>query len=400
MKQEDWTKQLRDKLADYEMPAPADLWADIEASLPQPTVVRRRRVVPLWGRVAAAAAIAALVLTGGYLLWPTATEQSVVAVADTPVPPQHRPVSVEQGATTVVAADSPMKSASLFAKAHPMAHQEDVDGVEVQKVQEDLRGEQKTTTPQDASAPPVPSTPDTSPDHVVSQLDEQIAAARRSVRSRISLGLYASNGFGDQSTANPVMMSQTMLSYYDYQQYMLPTSSRARTRETAYLANYEERQVHYQPISFGLTANIPISSNVSVVTGLVYTRLRSDFTNVMGGYPLEQQQTLHYIGVPLAIQYRLWQHGGLHVYATAGGQADFNVKAKFVSEGVSMDVDRDRLQWSLQTAVGLQYDLLQRVGLYVEPGLKYYPDNGSRLKNYLKDKPTNFNLQVGVRLNF
>ena len=400
MKQEDWTKQLRDKLADYEMPAPADLWADIEARLPQSTIARRRRVVPLWGRVAAAAAIAALVLTGGYLLWPTATELPVVAVVDTPVPPRHRPVSVEQVTTTVAAVEIPMKSASLPAKVHPMVHQEDVGVVDVQKVQDDLSGNQETAVPQDAPASRAPTTPVSSPDYVVSHLDEQIAAARRSVRSRFSLSLYASNGFGDQSTSNPVMMSQAMLSYYDYQQYMLSTSSRARTRETAYLANYEERQVHYQPISFGLTANIPISSGVSVVTGLVYTRLRSDFTNVMGGYPLEQQQTLHYIGVLLAIQYRLWQLGGLHVYATAGGQADFNVKAKIVSEGVPMDEDRDRLQWSLQAAVGLQYDLLQRVGLYMEPGLKYYPDNGSQLKNYLKHKPTNFNLQVGVRLNF
>ena len=40
MKQEDWTKQLRDKLADHEMPAPADLWADIEARLQQEGIMQ------------------------------------------------------------------------------------------------------------------------------------------------------------------------------------------------------------------------------------------------------------------------------------------------------------------------------------------------------------------------
>ena len=35
MKQEEWTKQLRDKLADHEESAPADLWAGIEARLQQ-----------------------------------------------------------------------------------------------------------------------------------------------------------------------------------------------------------------------------------------------------------------------------------------------------------------------------------------------------------------------------
>ena len=33
MKQEAWIKQLRDRLADHEEAAPADLWAGIEAKL-------------------------------------------------------------------------------------------------------------------------------------------------------------------------------------------------------------------------------------------------------------------------------------------------------------------------------------------------------------------------------
>ena len=30
---------------------------------------------------------------------------------------------------------------------------------------------------------------------------------------------------------------------------------------------------------------------------------------------------------------------------------------------------------------------------------KYYFDNGSRVQNFFKDKPTNFNLQLGLRWN-
>ena len=35
MKQDKWTKQLHDKLAEHEMAAPEGLWADIEAALAQ-----------------------------------------------------------------------------------------------------------------------------------------------------------------------------------------------------------------------------------------------------------------------------------------------------------------------------------------------------------------------------
>ena len=57
MKPEKWTQQLRDKLAEHETPAPADLWADIEAALPQQP--RRPRFVAL-RRWAVAASVATM----------------------------------------------------------------------------------------------------------------------------------------------------------------------------------------------------------------------------------------------------------------------------------------------------------------------------------------------------
>jgi hypothetical protein len=79
MKQEDWTKQLRDKLADHEVPAPADLWADIEARLQQEGIMqssekeapkRPARLIPLWGkRIAVAAAFIGVITCNGYLMW-------------------------------------------------------------------------------------------------------------------------------------------------------------------------------------------------------------------------------------------------------------------------------------------------------------------------------------------
>ena len=70
MKQDKWTQQLHDKLAEHEMAAPDDLWADIEAALEQvpvsPLHREKSRFVAL-RRWTAAAAVAALLLGGGYL---------------------------------------------------------------------------------------------------------------------------------------------------------------------------------------------------------------------------------------------------------------------------------------------------------------------------------------------
>ena len=71
MKQEKWTKDLQDQLADYEMPAPEGLWEEIESALPKPKA--RTRHLRRW---AAAAAIGALLIGGGTFLWMHDGEES------------------------------------------------------------------------------------------------------------------------------------------------------------------------------------------------------------------------------------------------------------------------------------------------------------------------------------
>ena len=163
--------------------------------------------------------------------------------------------------------------------------------------------------------------------------------------------------------------------------------------------DYKERQKHYQPVSFGLTTNIPVTSRLSFTTGLVYTRLHSDFTSIIGGFPLLKEQTLYYLGVPLSVQYQLWNYKRLSVYASAGGQADYNLKAHMEQQGVDYPAYRDRWQFSVHGAAGVEYDVIPQLGIYAEPGVKYYFNNGSNVSTFFKDKPTSFNLQLGLRLN-
>ena len=108
---------------------------------------------------------------------------------------------------------------------------------------------------------------------------------------------------------------------------------------------------------------------------------------------------LHYVGIPLSVNYRLWQYKGFTAYLSTGMQADWNVKAQLKAEGVEQEMSRDRLQWSVNGSLGLQYELMPQLSLYAEPGINYHFDNGSTVQNFYKDKPTNLKLQVGVRFN-
>jgi hypothetical protein len=114
---------------------------------------------------------------------------------------------------------------------------------------------------------------------------------------------------------------------------------------------------------------------------------------------LSDHQTLYYVGLPVAVDYLLWGNKTVSAYVQAGGQVDKNVKASLESEGTKLDMEKDRLQWSAGSALGVQLNVTPALGVYVEPGLRYYFDNGSNVENIFKDKKLNFQLQVGVRLD-
>ena len=418
-REDQWTQRLRDHLADIEAPVPDDLWEKIEARLPKgvasPTPKKEARIVPLWARWAAAA-----VIVGGLvILWnvksgmwnensllssksettkKTSAEKTPALMKSKKSEESESSESIEQG----------VKAPTLLAEEIPMESEKKVEETPLVPVSSEekpnepilpVSSEEKSNESiQPISSEKKPNDSEKSPENVIRELNQKIAAYKQRRSGSATINLYASNGFGNQSYRNGVLMSQELLSNYDY--YRNPDSHGTRVGNSpVYLANHEERQNFYQPISFGLSVNIPISSKFSVSTGVVYTRLSSDFTSIANSLVYERQQKLHYVGIPLTVQYNVWQWYGLNVYATAGGQADFNVKAYMTTEGTETKLEKDDWQWSVNAALGVQYNFIPQLGIYVEPGIKHYFNNGSHIQNYFKHRPTNFNLQIGLRLN-
>ena len=391
MKEEEWIKRLSDHLADFEAPVPDDLWDKIEARLPKDLVTKKPKAhtIPLWVRLTAAAALVGILVGTTALLWPKHEEIPTAPMASATKEVNKMPMESEKTnemepvSPIVVRVAKPVFAKPVFTKpvlAEPVLAE--ADKAETEKAETDkIEEKQKTESSQQM---------------LIRELDEKIADYKVQRNRRVAVSLYASNGFGNLSNRNGVLMSDEMLASYDYDSRLGISST--RSGDPVFLANYEERQKYYQPISFGLTANFPISSRLSLTSGVVYTRLRSDFTNIANYFTYQNQTTLHYIGIPLNMQYHVWQWQGLNVYATAGGQADFNVKALLEEDGMEYEMRKDRTQWSVGGALGVQYNIIPQLGLYVEPGIKYYFDNGSNIRNYFKYRPTNFNLQIGLRL--
>ena len=157
---------------------------------------------------------------------------------------------------------------------------------------------------------------------------------------------------------------------------------------------------HHAPVSVGMQLAFGIAPRLSMSTGVVYTRTSSDFYPYAPNNDYNVHQVLHYVGIPVGLNYELWSSGGFHAYVMAGAEAAYNVKNDTDEDGTrKQDAKRDKVQFSGKASLGAQYDISPSVGLYIEPGAKYYFDNGSDIENTFKDKKLNFNLQFGLRFN-
>lgn len=236
-----------------------------------------------------------------------------------------------------------------------------------------------------------------------SSMDEELGRKDKRHRGGLKLQLYGENGFiGKTSGGNsPVLMSSMPSSdpvFYDKntqiaslfdERYMvmIPTSDL-----------YEETK-HHQPISVGMQVGFHLLPKLKLSTGLVYTKVSSDFISGVSDTRTVSTQDLHYIGIPLNLSYSVWEYKGLHTYVTAGGEGAVNIKNHTETDGEVKESKRDKMQWSTNASVGIQYDFIPQLGVYVEPGMKYYFDNGSQIENIFKDKKLNFNIQFGLRFN-
>ena len=451
MSNQDWTSKLQDQLAGYQESVSHDLWAGIEQSLAQNNIEsgssnpqkidsessesadlhvgsetkKNARIVYFKRWSAAAAAVALLGIGGSYVyLHQEDVEKGNLQMASL--------------SSRAVSADSHIVSADLQSAASQAASSQgtpshvvsaDLQSAASQKKMGNVLEEESENEISLLAENPEPAEPvsedkatDSSTDHkALTRSTENHAPAYASQSyhfekneevSGWSMQLYAENLTPSLGGVN----SDASGNYRDYSHGTMaepmpgvipdPTAGGIYGEEyllASYKAIQRKQQVnakHHAPVSVGLQVAFGIAPRLSLSTGLVYTRTSSDFYPYAPGSSYNVHQVLHYVGIPVGLNYEFWQSGGFHAYVMAGAEADYNVKNDTEEEGVKKEnAKRDRVQFSGKASLGAQYDITPKVGLYIEPGAKYYFDNGSHVENTFKDKKLNFNLQFGLRFN-
>ena len=168
----------------------------------------------------------------------------------------------------------------------------------------------------------------------------------------------------------------------------------------------EERVRHDMPLTVSLSLNKTITGKWSLGTGLNYTRLHSTADIGYSAAYVRNEQTIHYLGIPFNASYKFYGNGRWRLYGVAGATLDIPVSntwsTKHVLNGQTIYTRGDKLslpvQWSVNAGLGVQYNLSQRIGIFAQPGINYYFDNGT--KTIRSAHPWSVSLPIGLRFTW
>lgn len=434
-----WKEDIHDRLGNFETDAPDGLWEAIHQRMAQtePAQAEKRQtpfvLQPALRRTACAAA-ACLALVAGYQYFADGGKETVngvkpagvngmIAVGGTVASDNSRYVASKPATASIVAtnlagvrvAKNGVTPAAVYAQTQ---NNESAQISTPQHLNPSTSQHPNTSTsqPHNPSTPQHLNTsstqhpnPSTSHNHNPSTSLLAYTPADNSrgrhegAAARWTLSTSATTGMGASSVTNSTAtyveaVGPDDVIWADNPQLGIGIFNQGKSVKTEYK--------HRLPVRVGLNVAYRLTDRLSVESGVSYTRLSSDMKDGTKDNYSSGSQKLDYIGVPLNVKYRAFGYRRLSVYASAGLLTEKCVSGKTTHEYVisgekkkheAEDVAAKPWQLSVNAALGAQFDVLRNVGVYVEPGVSYYFDDRSPLSTIYKEKPLNFNLNLGVR---
>ena len=418
-----WQKDIHDRLGSYEKDAPERLWEGISRELPKLNdgvmlthKPQRTAKFRMW-RVAGVAAAASVALVIGYSFLgnsakdniniPTNTTKHPNMLASNKKPLGNEPTGVSAEPATHsednLLAEQPTLAKASTEQPTLASASTETDVKEISSKEENSKEENKQTEAKPAKREDSYVLPQNPDNNLLAFNDMTERRGDEDAPSRWSVSTGAMGGLG---------ASGTTTAYGDH--LVLSSPGVADTKDSPMLdMNTINRDVeqkmeydHHLPIRIGLSVAYALTDRLSISSGLTYTRLSSDIKDASRESKYIGEQRLHYVGIPVNVSYKVASSRWISLYGTAGVLAEKCVSGT-TDEGYvenntmkytnTQDISSKPLQMSVNAGVGIQFDFIHNVGIYAEPGLSYYFDDGSALQTIYKEKPLNFNLNVGVR---
>lgn len=443
--QDKWIEKFRNRMNNYSESVPGHIWEQLDAELERP------KGVPFYTRWRMVAAVAALLAVPSLTIWfihsPSAdytenVSEQISRIAGDKLSVHQDPARMPDLIKERIKPSLPVPlSSSPMAVAAVSSENETTEGIVIEALQKkeaqekmeamekkDTRQENKTGTSEGGKR--IEDTPVRKVRNSGYSFTASPAGHRdKSWEVGISVGnvpaSVSNTSPGYKSLPRPKSQSGEMMSDpsyssfpvddMDYNHVMSPVNGNSEAYVlNQILSNNVWNTVvsdikHRMPITVGASVRLHLDERWACETGLTYTFLSSDIRAGGDSYYYETEQQLHYVGIPVKVSYNVWESNRFSFYISAGGTVEKCVSGKTKTVYTtgdeknmsgSEDLKVKPLQWSVSSAVGAQFKLSRQIGIYAEPGVAYYFNDGSEVQTIRKEHPFNFNLQVGVRFSY
>ena len=413
---EDWTDIIGEELESFEAPLPADDWSVLQQKYAAAQKRKKAAAFAWAGGITSVAAAVALVLL---LVRPDSTVVENDLVAET-VPPIEEVVSVdscvvESPIDTVLYVTTPVqkkvsvpvdvvkKTADdvLVAENHteeiPSENTEEVFDVirDTTSLKDKLLADASTTNKKDSSKDTYIQPTGTF------GFDDFPEDEPRRKRRPMSIGLSGSTSdspimkvYEDLAPEPPMVDDVQPGNPGDTLAVEAPEPVMAMMRAKS---GYADSYNHEIPVSFGVSARVHLTDRLSINTGVNYTRYKSLRTRTfLATYDHKKDwQYVHYLGVPVRLDYMAVNKKHFNLYFGAGLQMDKCVYAKVGDERLH----EKQVLFGMNGAMGIQVNIVPMVGLYFEPEISYALNEGS-IVTFRSDEPFVVTVRGGLRFNF
>ena len=407
---EDWTDIIGEELENIEEPLPADDWSILQQKYAAAQKRKKAGAFAWAGGITSVAAAVALVLL---LVRPDSTviENDLVAETLPPIadvvpvdssllaPPVQKKVSVPVDIVKKTADD--MLVAENYTEEIPSENTEEVFDVirDTTSLKDKLLADASTASKKDSSEYVY-----TQPDGT-SCFDDFPEDEPRHKRRLISIGVSGSISdspiFKSYDVFEPPMVDENQPPYIG--DITAPEDSLGIGQPQPIMAmmkaknGYADSYNHEIPVSFGVSARVHLTDRLSINTGLNYTRYKSLRTRTfLAAYEHQKDwQYVHYLGVPVRLDYMAVNKKHFNMYFGVGLQMDKCVYAKVGDEWLH----EKQFLFGMNGAMGLQVNIVPMVGLYFEPEVSYALNKGS-IETFRSKEPFVVTVRGGLRFNF
>lgn len=377
----DWTDKLKTRLEGHEMTPPSDLWTGINEQMGFAAQPARASVVAIWRWATVAAVVLALV--GFFALYENneadysipnelITEEAIIPKPMEGTIIEKQPIAKKQH--NIIPQVKPQESVGVTIV------EENFDVVEITAVQQEKSQKRPTTK------------------EVVGTYHHNVPIQQpkaKSKKQRLSVALNASGGLSNSKTESM------------HVEPVYGAAPGTPPHRMHYLGDvFEPKKVqerkaskHAFPIRLGIKLSYPLNDRLSLQSGVGYTLLKSDLSYSS----MQIGQQLHYIGVPLGLRYQLWNSGRFSLYGAVGAMLEKCVKnsSELPSAFTYAALINTEKPWqcSLNAALGAEYRLDKAIGIYLEPGVGYFFEDGTSVEHYYTEHPLVPSLEIGLRWN-